>query len=130
MRLASRKRLAKELLGSVRKEMKTPRKTKSVRVEESKQNTALHKSELRALTTAKFQSGNLLYNRNAKEDGAVRRVYENGSAIMYEVAVPKKGASWAEGYLISDWAEDVLQPSINLPLKSSTVDVGASELLY
>jgi hypothetical protein len=78
----------------------------------------------------KFQSGNLLYNRNTKEDGAVRRVYENCSAIMYEVAVPKDGASWAAGFLISDWAENVLQPSANLPLKSSTLELRASNLFY
>jgi len=40
---------------------------------------------------------------------------------MYEVAVPQRGDSWAGGYYISDWAEDVLQPSSNERLKSSTL---------
>jgi hypothetical protein len=40
---------------------------------------------------------------------------------MYEVAVPQQGDSWAGGYYISDWAEDVLQLSSNARLRSSTL---------
>jgi hypothetical protein len=76
----------------------------------------------------KFQVRNLVYNRATKEDGAVRRMYEANGVSMYELAVPKHGDSWASGRYISDWAEDVLQPFINLHLKSSTSEVPDSSL--
>ena len=60
-----------------------------------------------------------MYNRNTKEDGAIRRVYETNGVAMYEVAVPQKRDTWAAGYYISDWAEDVLQVFNNELLKSS-----------
>ena len=69
-----------------------------------------------------FQLRDLVYNRNTKEDGTIRRVYETNGAAMYEVAVPQQGDSWRGGYFISDWAEDVLQLSNNEPLKSSRAD--------
>ena len=72
----------------------------------------------------KFQFRNLVHNRNTKEDGAVRKVYDTNGAMMYEVAVPKKDDSLASGFYVSDWCEDVLQSSNNLSLKSSTL--GAS----
>jgi hypothetical protein len=70
--------------------------------------------------TAKFKREDLVYNRDTQEDGAVRRRYETAGAIMYEVAVTKLGDSWVAGYYVSDWAEDVLQPSTNERLRSST----------
>jgi len=54
-----------------------------------------------------------------ERSGAIRRVYETNGAAMYEVAVPQKRDTWAAGYYISDWAEDVLQVSNNELLKSS-----------
>ena len=75
--------------------------------------------------TRNFQLSDLVYNRNTKEDGTIRRVYESNGAAMYEVAVPLQGDSWAGGYCISDWAEGVLQLSSNERLKSSTFN-GAS----
>ena len=69
--------------------------------------------------TWNFQLGDLVYNRNTKEDGAIRRIYETSGVAMYEVAVPQNRDSWTGGYYISDWAEDVLQLSTNEPLKSS-----------
>ncbi len=71
--------------------------------------------------TGNFQHRDLVYNRNTKEDGVIRRAYKSNGAAMYEVAVPQRGDSWAGGYYISDWAEDVLQPSSNERLKSSTL---------
>ena len=68
----------------------------------------------------KFQIRDLVYNRNTKEDGAIRRIYETNGAATYEVAVPQQTDSWAGGFYISDWVEDVLQPSNNERLKSST----------
>lgn len=76
----------------------------------------------------KFYLRNMLFNRNTKEDGVVRCVYEKNDAVMYEVFVPAKGDSWASGYFISDWAEDVLQPSNNLRLKTAMVEARASNL--
>jgi hypothetical protein len=71
--------------------------------------------------TRNFQHRDLVYNRNTKEHGAIRRAYESNGAAMYEVAVPQLGDSWAGGYNISNWAEDVLQLSSNERLKSSTL---------
>jgi len=70
----------------------------------------------------------LVHNRNTKEDGAVRKVYDTNGAMMYEVAVPKNRDTWASGFYISDWSEDVLQPSNNLRLKSSTLEAPDSKL--
>ncbi len=66
-----------------------------------------------------FQLKDLVYNRNTKEDGTIRRVYETNGVAMYEVAVPQKRDTWAAGFYLSDWAEDVLQLSNNALLKSS-----------
>jgi hypothetical protein len=71
--------------------------------------------------TGNFQHRDLAYNRNTKEDGVIRRAYQSKGATMYEVAVPQGGDSWAGGYYISDWAEDVLQLSSNERLRSSTL---------
>ena len=75
--------------------------------------------------TGKFQHRDLVYNRNTKEDGVIRRAYNSKGGPMYEVAVPQRGDSWARGYYISDWTEDILQPSINERLKASTLKVSA-----
>jgi hypothetical protein len=72
--------------------------------------------------TKSFQLRDLVYNRDTKEDGSIRRVYESNGAPMYEVAVPQMGDSWAAGCHISDWAGDVLQLSSNERLKSSWLE--------
>ena len=66
-----------------------------------------------------FRLKDLVYNRNTKEDGTIRQIYETNGVAMYEVAVPQNHDSWTGGYYISDWAEDVLQLSTNEPLKAS-----------
>jgi hypothetical protein len=76
--------------------------------------------------TAKFKRGDLVYNRDTKEDGAVRSRHETYGGTVYEVAVTKLGDSWVAGYYVSDWAEDVLQPSTNERLRSSTKVAPAS----
>jgi hypothetical protein len=65
---------------------------------------------------------------NAFENGAIRKVYETHGTTMYEVAVPMHGDAWASGFCISDWAEDALQLSDNVRLKSATLAVPASNL--
>jgi hypothetical protein len=54
-----------------------------------------------------------VYNRNTKEDGVVRRIYEMNRAAMYEVTIPQQEDAWTTGYYVSVWAEDVLQFSHN-----------------
>jgi hypothetical protein len=71
---------------------------------------------------AKFGIGELLYNRNTKEDGRVTRVYEFEGSVMYEVSVPAIPI-WANHYS-SDWPESALElskhvnprPSDKLPM--------------
>jgi hypothetical protein len=69
-----------------------------------------------------------VYNRDTKEDGAVSRVYETNDSSMYEVAVPKHSDSWVVGFYLSVWAEDVLELSNNIDLKSSAFALPASDL--
>jgi hypothetical protein len=103
----------------VRKEMSEPRKTKSVRIEEDKIKNRAYLAaqaflrELRALINDKFQKKDAVYNRNTKEDGVVRRVYERNGKAAYEVAVPKYSDSWFAGFNISDWTGEVLELSGN-----------------
>jgi len=63
---------------------------------------------------AKFSIGVLRRNRNTKEDGLVKRVYQVGGSVMYEVSVP----ATPDTYYTSDWAESALQLSTNMTLKS------------
>ena len=72
--------------------------------------------------TKKFEVRDLVYNRDTNEDGLIRRTYEINGVAKYEVAVPLAKDSWGAGYCISDWAENVLQPSSNERLKSSPLD--------
>ena len=67
----------------------------------------------------KFKLNDFVYNRNTKEDGTIRQIYETNGVAMYEVAVPQNRDTWAAGYCFSDWAEDVLQFSTNEPLRVS-----------
>jgi hypothetical protein len=47
-------------------------------------------SEPPAAATSPFRPGDLLYNRNTKEDGLVTQVYEKDGVTMYEVLVSGK----------------------------------------
>ena len=76
------------------------------------------------MLTTKFQLRDLVYNRDTREDGLIRRVYERDGAARYEVAVPLMKDSWGRGYCISDWDENVLQLSNNEDLKSSPLEGG------
>ena len=70
---------------------------------------------------AKFIIGVLLRNRNTKEDGLVKRVYEvaDSGETMYEVAVPAIPNTWLGNHYVSDWAESILELSKNAVLESS-----------
>jgi hypothetical protein len=92
-------------LAAVMKEMAKPRLTVSVRNIIEKAHTK---------TRAKFSVGALLYNRNAKENGLVKRVYQLSGVVMYEVSVP----ATANTYYTSDWAESALELSNYATLKT------------
>jgi hypothetical protein len=119
----------KELLSRILNDLRQPFKSKSVRDWEVNQgkndpNAASQSDTLEraliGLMTENFKFRELVYNRVTKEDGSIQRVYKTNGAAMYEVAVPIQDDSWAAGYNISDWGGDVLQPSSNEDLKSST----------
>jgi hypothetical protein len=56
---------------------------------------------------AKFNIGVLLHNRNTNEDGWVKRVYEVGGTVMYEVSLPAVFYT----HNTSDWVESPLELS-------------------
>ena len=67
---------------------------------------------------AKFGIGVQVHNRDTKEDGLVRRVYQADSGeTMYEVAVPAGPNTWPGSHYVSDWAESRLKLSDNAALK-------------
>jgi hypothetical protein len=67
---------------------------------------------------AKFQMGQLVHNRNTKEDGFVSHIFADEGIITYEVWVAKDSNSWEAGHWISRWLESVVQPSSNTHLGS------------
>jgi hypothetical protein len=106
------KDLDKATLDSVMKEMSKPRLAASVREGIGETET----------THGKFPLGALLHNRNTKEDGLVTRAYQlgvGGEDIMYEVRVPIRLNTWADGHCAFDWTEGTLELSDNVTLKSA-----------
>jgi len=101
----TKKRLDDATLSAVTKEMAKPRLAASVR-------RGIGKTTMNA--QAKFSIGVLLHNRNTKEDGLVKRVYQVGGSAMYEVSIP----ATPDTYYTSDWGESALEVSKNKPLKS------------
>ena len=89
---------------SVAKEMAEPCATAFVR----------KASEVPAASTSPFHPGDLLYNRDTKEDGLVTKVYQEDGVTMYEVLVSGKANSLDEGDFVSNWAQDVLEPPAHL----------------
>ena len=95
----TKKHLDDATLSAVTKEMAKPRLAASVRrIVEKTMNAR-----------AKFNIGVLLHNRNTNEDGLVRRVYEVGGAVMYEVLIPATPLT----YNLSDWGESPVELSNN-----------------
>ena len=95
----TKKHLDDATLSAVTKEMAKPRLAASVRrIIEKTMNAH-----------AKFNIGVLLHNRNTNEDGLVRRVYEVGGAVMYEVSIPATLFT----HNTSDWGESPLELSSN-----------------
>jgi hypothetical protein len=94
----TKKRLDDATLAAVTREMGKPRLAASVRGIIGKETMDAH---------AKFNIGVILHNRNTNEDGLVKRVYEVGGAVMYEVLIPASPLT----YNISDWGETPLELS-------------------
>ena len=69
---------------------------------------------------AKFHVGQLLYNRQTKEDGFISSVLADEGYITYVVWVPKESSSWQAGHWVSHWLERVLKLSDNERLGSPT----------
>ena len=63
--------------------------------------------------TPKFSVGEIVFNRNTKEKGKVVRVYESSGITMYEVSVWVNFQGYGVASNASDWAEDVLELSVN-----------------
>jgi hypothetical protein len=100
----TKKRLDDATLSAVKEEMAKPRLAASVRRTIGRTMDA----------HAKFNVGVLLHNRNTNEDGLVKRVYEVGGAVMYEVSIPATPLT----YNISDWGESPLELSNNKQMAS------------
>jgi hypothetical protein len=88
-------------LVEVAKEMAEPRMSASAR-------KALGTS---ASANRPFRFDEGVYNRNTKEYGVVRQVYEKDGVTMYKVWLPATPNSLRWGHFVSDWAEGVLEPS-------------------
>jgi hypothetical protein len=88
-------------LARVTKEMNEPRMVASVRKTPGTSASA----------TRPFRFDEGVYNRNTKEHGLVRQVYEKDGVTMYRVWLPATTDSLRGGHFVSDWAESVLEPS-------------------
>jgi hypothetical protein len=89
------------ILARVAKKMNEPRLAASVR----------ETLETSAAATRRFRFDEGVYNRNTKEDGMVRQVYEKDGVTMYRVWLPATTDPLRGGHFVSDWAEGVLEPS-------------------
>jgi hypothetical protein len=56
--------------------------------------------------TTKFSVDQVVFNRDTKEQGTIRRVYESSGVTKYEVAIFSKHLFGCDH---SDWAESVLE---------------------
>jgi len=95
-------------LASVRREMARPRMTTSVR-----------KFLESAPTDRPFEPNEYVYNRDTKENGLIRQVYEMDGVTVYNVWIPSTPDLLRGGYLVSDWAESVLELSDGVSPKAA-----------
>jgi hypothetical protein len=96
-------------LASVTKEMDEPRTTASVR----------ETLRTRAAATRPFRLDECVYDRNTMEHGLVKQVYEKDGVTMYKVWLPAKLNSLRWGHFVSDWAEGVLEASVEVSPESA-----------
>jgi hypothetical protein len=66
----------------------------------------------------RFRADECVYNRDTKEHGLVKQVYERDGVTMYKVFLPATPQLLRWGHFVSDWAEDVLELSDNVLLRS------------
>ena len=93
---------------SVAGEMSKPRMTASVR-----------KTLGTFSANCLFRRHECVYNRDTKEHGLVKQVYEKNGVTMYKVFLPATPQLLRWGHFVSDWAEDVLELSDNVLLRSA-----------
>jgi hypothetical protein len=67
----------------------------------------------------RFHPEECVYNRDTKELGLVREVYEKDGVIMCGVWLPATPNSLRWGHFVSDWVEDVLEPSDKILVRSA-----------
>jgi hypothetical protein len=69
----------------------------------------------------RFRPDECVYNRDTKEHGLVKQAYEKDGVTMYKVFLPATPQLLRWGHFVSDWAEDVLELSDNVLLRSAGV---------
>lgn len=106
-----RSHLNQVTLVSVAREMAEPRMTASVR-------KTLGTSDA---VDRPFRQEDCVYNRDTKEHGLVRQIYEKDGVTMYKVWLPLTPDLLRWGHFVSDWAESVLELSDNVLLKAARV---------
>jgi hypothetical protein len=67
----------------------------------------------------RFRPEQWVYNRDTKEHGLVRHVYEKNGVTMYKAWLPARPDLLRWGHFVSDWAEDVLERADNAVAESS-----------
>jgi hypothetical protein len=101
-------------LAEVTREMNEPRIPASVR----------KVLETSVPVNCRFRTEDCVYNRDTKEHGLVKQAYDKESIIMYEVWLPATPNSLRWGHFVSDWAEDILEPSDKLLVPSARLPPG------
>jgi hypothetical protein len=71
-----------------------------------------------------FRRDECVYNRDTKEHGLVKQVYEKDGVTMYKVWLPATLELLRWGHFVSDWAEGVLDLSDNVLLRSARLPNG------
>jgi hypothetical protein len=109
-----RNQLDEATFASVAGEMAKPRMTASVR------------KTLGIFSAANclFCPDDCVYNRDTKEHGLVKQVYERDGVTMYKVWLPATLELLRWGHFVSDWAEGVLDLSDNVLLRSDRLPNG------
>jgi hypothetical protein len=82
-------------------------------------------AEASAPVKCRFRAEECVYNRDTKEHGLIREVYEKDGIIMYEVWLPATPNSLRWGHFVSDWTEGVLEPSDKLLVRSARLPNGS-----
>jgi hypothetical protein len=101
-------------LARVTKEMNQPRMPASVREAIGTPVASTHS----------FRLNEGVCNRNTKEHGLIRQIYEKDGVTMYKVWLPAITNSLRWGHFVSNWAEGVLEPSDKVAPESAPLPTG------